>query len=189
MPCVCRFGTNIEGIVPFDDCVRLFSRGNGERFDGVVRVSATCDLAWDALESYLEAPGQAPVPQPQNIMQYDLGHLEGTRITFTDATLMRSEQMPQSSHVLYTGTAEASADVVLDGPVAGSVIGIIRSDGAATEVRWTDIRDGDGERLHAKVEGIALGDIDSGQIFVVVDADDHRLASELWEVSLTGWER
>lgn len=53
------------------------------------------------------------------ITQYDLGWMEGVRLSFTDATLVRSG-------ILYSAAAEDSPDAVLDGEVAGSALGLIQ---------------------------------------------------------------
>ena len=108
-------------------------------------MNATCDISWKQLHAHLNDPA-LPAPLPKNVIQYELGTLEGVRLTFTDAALRRGL-------VYFTAAAEASPDSVCDGPVAGSVIGRIDADGTA---RWTVLRDADGDRLCMKVEGIVF---------------------------------
>jgi hypothetical protein len=175
---------NVEGAVRQGDCVRLFGRGNGDESAHVPRMSTSCDLHWNALLKYLDSPSTTLPPVPTNIIQYELGHLEGIRITFTDAAEFAGVSKPA---LLYVGTAEASADVVVDGPVEGSVLGMMSGSLNEPGVRYTEIRNVAGERLPAKVEGVAVGDVARGQVFVVVDADNHRQASELWELEVKGF--
>lgn len=180
---------NVEGAVRMGDIVRLFGRGNGEVSDEMVRVNAYCDLNWFQLLEYLDHPSETVPPLPTNVTQFDLGELGGTRITFTDAAeVTRGTGYPFGAMV-YTGTAEASVDVVMDGPVEGSVIGIISEQQTQVSARYTEICEADGRFLRAKVEGVALGDFARGQVFVVVDADDHDVASELLELKVTGVAR
>lgn len=172
---------NVEGAVRVGENVRLFGRGNGEISDGDERVNATCNLNWEGLFRYLENPATSPPPEPFNVVQFELGEVGGIRVTFTDAAAVPDGSGYADGSMFYTGAAEASKDAVLDGPVAGSVIGIISDDSGGT-ARFADIRGEDGMVSRAKVEGIVVGDFARGQIFVVVDADDHERPSELWEL-------
>lgn len=172
---------NIEGALRVGSRLRLFGRGNGAVSEGVERVNATCDLDWADFLRYLENPATIAAPALLNVVRFQLGEMSGTRITFTDAAVVPGGSGYADGSVLYTGTAESSNDVVDDGPVAGSVVGIISADMGGT-ARFAEIRDAAGEVIRAKVEGIAVGDFARGQIFVVVDADDHNRPSELWEL-------
>ncbi|MBC8088290.1 MAG: hypothetical protein H7Z40_13560 [Phycisphaerae bacterium] len=176
---------NIEGAVFLGEQVRLFGRGNGDISTGVVRVNATCDLNWARLLAYLDNPSETAPPGPTNVMQFELGELAGTRITFTDAAVCDNETAHAPGTMLYTGTAEASPDVVRDGVVQGSVVGIISESLGRTTARYTEIQDTHGGIARAKVEGIVPGDFERGQVYVVVDADDHRQPGELWELKFT----
>lgn len=172
---------NVEGALLTGTTLRLFGRGNGSESEGVRRIDATCDIGWESFRSYLRAPHATPAPGIHNVIQYDLGQLDGTRVSFTDACV--ADRM---GNVLFTGTAEASADVVLDGPVTGSVIGLI-SVVPESVVRWTPITERDGSIVQAKIEGIARSKTDPDMVFVVVDSDDHKSPGELWEIELIGF--
>lgn len=176
---------NIEGALRRGEHVRFFGRGNGEISEGVVRLNATCDLNWAALLAYLDNPAETAPPAPHNVLRFELGELDGTRITFTDAAEIPGAMTHSIAAMLYTGTAEASPDVVEDGAVQGSVIGIISEGTGGVTARFTEIRDAQGQSVRAKVEGVALGDFTRGQVYVVVDADDHRQPSELWELQFS----
>lgn len=168
---------NVEGAARVatgsGDVVRLFARGNGAGGAG----SATCDLPLDALLAYLLAAAPAPPPPVGRVVRYDLGALGGERLGFTDA-------MPwgDDGGVLYLAAAESSTDVIEDGPVAGSALGLIAADGSA---RWTPLVDADGTPFALKAEGVAAGP-EAGRLWVVLDVDDPDAPSLLCEVALEG---
>ena len=168
---------NVEGAVHLGDRIRLFGRGNGAARDGVRPVNATCDLDWSELRSHLRDPGGTPPPDPLHVTRYELDALGGVPLGFTDAATWRDG-------ILYSAAAEDSPNVIDDGPVHGSAIGVIDAGGAA---RWTPLTDPAGALFPGKVEGIlALPD---DLILAVVDADDPAAASLLCTVELrgTGW--
>jgi hypothetical protein len=169
---------NVEGAVSLGDRLRLFGRGNGAPRDGLRPVNATCDLDMDMLLGHLAAPDDHPAPGPRSVARYELGTLGGVPLGFTDAASWHGG-------VLYTATAEESPDVTRDGPVRGSVIGMIdrTRDRAA---RWTPLVDASGAPFGGKVEGLVSEGQLSTRILVVVDADDPSAASELCVVELSG---
>jgi hypothetical protein len=164
---------NVEGAVWRDGRILLLNRGNGATVDDRTAVDASCEVEWAALRAYLDGAG--PPPAPQSILQYDLGEIDGHRLSFTDAILA-------GGALVYTATAEASPNAVDDGPVAGSALGVA---GAAGEARWTELQDAEGGRFDAKVEGVARG-VRPGTLYVIVDRDDPHCPSELCEVELEG---
>jgi hypothetical protein len=169
---------NVEGAAlvpaPGGDVVRLFARGNGAGGTG----SATCDLALAPLLAYLLGTAPAPAPVPAAVVRYDLGALGGERLGFTDAMPYGA---PGAGGVLYLAAAESSADVVEDGPVAGSAVGLIAGDGSA---RWAPIEGADGAPFALKAEGVASAG--PGRLWVVLDVDDPDAPSLLCEVALEG---
>jgi hypothetical protein len=167
---------NVEGAVVLGDHLRLFGRGNGASRDGVGAANATCDLELSVFLEHLLAPDRSPVPDPRNVVRYDLGALGGIALGFTDAT-------PWQDGVLYSATAEDSPDATRDGRVAGSVIGVI--DGAG-DVRWTEIIDPSGEPFDRKVEGLLVAPEATDRLFVVADDDDPGAPSSLLVVELRG---
>jgi hypothetical protein len=168
---------NVEGAArvrgPGGDAVRLFARGNGAGGQG----SATCDLPLGPLLAYLLDAAPAPPPAAAAVTRYDLGSIDGERLGFTDA-------IPYAGGVLYLAAAEASADVVEDGPVAGSAVGLIAPDGTT---RWAPLVDAGGGAFAHKAEGVA--EAAPGRLWVVLDVDDPEAPSLLCEVTLegTGW--
>ncbi len=167
---------NVEGAVFLGDRLRLFGRGNGASRDGDAAANATCDLDWTALLAHLDAPDHRPPPRPAAVMRYDLGHLDGVALGFTDAACWRDV-------LLYSAAAEDSPDAVQDGPVTGSVIGVIASDG---RTRWAPLAEPSGERFTGKVEGVLPALDTTDRLYVVVDADDPDDPSALCTVELRG---
>ena len=164
---------NIEGIIAVGRHLRLFSRGNGKVRDGVAPANATCDLPLSSLLHFIAEPDAAPLPEIAAVHQYDLGHLGGVPLSFTDAT-------PWGEDVLFTAAAEASPDAVEDGEVTGSVVGVIDPAGRG---RWAPITLPNGRRFASKVEGVVRAK-EEGHLHVVVDADDPNVASVLCTVKL-----
>jgi hypothetical protein len=158
--------------------VRLFARGNGAGNALGGAASATCELDAAALVAHLLHG--APAPALARVTRYDLGAVDdGDRYGFTDATALGHSG--DTDAVLYAAAAEASADVVEDGEVGGSALGIIAADGSA---RWAPVEGEGGGPCAEKVEGVAFDA--GGRLWAVVDQDDPDRPSELWLVELTG---
>jgi hypothetical protein len=164
---------NVEGAAWRDGRLLLFNRGNGAPMDGRAPVDATCEVDWARLRAHL-LNAAAPPPAPERIIRYDLGEIDGWRLTFTDASVV-------GDALLFAATAEASPNTYDDGPVAGSALGIIDGSGA----RWAVIENASGGRFDGKLEGIAPGS-PPGTVLAVIDRDDPHLPSELCEVELVG---
>jgi len=169
---------NLEGAVllPSGETLRLFQRGNGAPRGALQPVDATCDIAWPDLAAYLDDPTTAAPPPLQAITRYHLGLLDGARLTFTDAT-------PGPNAILYCAAAERSPNAVDDGEVVGSALGLLPPTGAP---RYAPIVDFDGELLPLKIEGLLLDEHDPTLVFLVADADDPLLPSELLTARLIG---
>jgi hypothetical protein len=163
---------NVEGAVVIDGALRLFQRGNGAPRDGIVAVNATCDVPLEAFVSWIE--GGDVVPEPTNVRRYDLGAERGVMYGFTDATVI-------GGRVFVVAGAEDSPDVVQDGEVLGTRIGVIDGDG----VRFATLLDPDGRPSLAKVEGIAPS-TEPGRLHAVTDLDDPDAPSLLCELELSG---
>ena len=172
----CGSELNLEGVLQAGDQLRFFSRGNGAPAAGIIPVDSACSMDLEPLLAHLRAPESADPPGPADITRYDLGALEGVPLGFTDA-------MAWHGSVLYTAAAEASPDAVRDGPVAGSAVGVIDADAST---RWAPITDPSGALLRIKAEGLVADPASASQIFVVLDADDPAVPSELCTVTLEG---
>ena len=150
---------NLEGALCDGDRVRLFQRGNGAR-DGTASVNAVGDLALDEFLAWLDGGG--PVPELLSILQVDLGSVQGVVYGFTDAAVMND------GRIGFLACAEASADVLSDGPVLGVRFGILDHD---LTVEVADVVGPDGAACLTKLEGIESRPGDSRRFDVVADLD------------------
>ena len=160
---------NVEGAALRGDTILLCNRGNGEQRGDVQPVNAIIEFPANSLDVLL---GNGAAPEFGPVTQYDLGMLDDTPLTFTDA-------LASDGSLLYVAAAEASPDTLHDGPVFGSAIGVIGS-----QVRWTQLHTRDGV-FDGKVEGIARAR-EAGHVWCLVDRDDPLRATELCLVRLEG---
>lgn len=161
---------NIEGAVADGERLRLFHRGirNGP--------SAIVDVPLAVLD------GAAPAAL--GTQTFELGELDRIRLGFTDAAQV------SRGRTVYVAAAEDAADAVADGPVSGSVIGLIESIGGnrdRTSARWTRLVDAGGDLWPYKVEGVAIDD-DLRGAWILTDPDDPARSTVLGRVELRGFE-
>ena len=162
---------NLEGALVVGTELWLFNRGNGAPTSECAAVDAIARIDLDALRAHLAGAG--PVPALTQVEGFDLGNVNGHRLTFTDAA-----DTPMG--VLYLAAAEASPDATQDGPVAGVALGVLGAD-----LRHALIGDEHGAPLLDKLEGLAAGGED-GVVYAVADRDDPQLPSELLEIVVAG---
>ena len=162
---------NLEGATRIGDLIWLLQRGNGARKGTHHPVDAMASIRVEALVAFLA--GEAP-PILENITSYELGSIDGVRLTFTDAT-----STPSGELIVLMG-AEASPDAIEDGDVAGAAIGRCMP---GQELMWSLLREPDGTLSRAKVEGIAPHRPGAeGRYWVVVDRDMPACPAELLDV-------
>lgn len=169
---------NLEGAVVIDGALLLLQRGNGAPAElDAVDASATIDV--QAFCDHLA--GQSPCPELQNVRSYDLGRVDGSRLTFTDAAV-------DAGQLLYVAAAEASPDVTRDGPVSGVAIGVLSGD---QPPRYALLLDERGSRCTDKVEGIASAGpvaaaaaVDVHELIGVIDQDDPDAPAELVHIRI-----
>jgi hypothetical protein len=165
-------GLNIEGALTLDDDrILLFQRGNASPCDGLDPVDATAIISWSALRAHLDKPGGSAPPAPEDVRTYDLGVLDGVRLTFSDAEHLGDER------VLFSASAEHPES----GEIKGSVLGLIEADGSA---RWTELKDQDGAPFRGKIEGLTRDLNDPDKIHFVIDDDDEDEPSKIYEAML-----
>lgn len=126
---------------------------------------------WLAVQRCLFDGARAPAPQV--IQPYALGQLDGVALGFTDAT-----PLPGGGWA-FSAAAEATDDSYHDGACAGSVLGIVGSDGRVVDLHRLPGRH--------KVEGIAarrLHGFEGVEFTLVTDADDRGSAALMWRVQL-----
>jgi hypothetical protein len=164
---------NVEGA--FVDGARLVvcSRSNGAPNSDCEAFDATVELQLDELLGYLDAPHTAAVPRLGSIEQYQLGQIEGVRLTLTDAALRGGQRY-------YVAAAEASVGAIADGPVHGVSLGLLSED-----ARYALIEDESGGLLREKVEGLTPVP-DSDDWLAIVDADDATKPSQLLRLRCHG---
>lgn len=156
---------NVEGAVLLGDSLRLFNRG------GV----AAGDVAWRTLLDHLEAPRRVAPPPLERVVRWDLGRIDGVRLSFTDAAAA-------GSLVFFLAVAEDAPDAYEDGPVKGGVLGAFDGGGARFARLPLDGKNGQA----AKAEGLAIDPDDPRRVFVVLDCDDPAVPAELCALRLDG---
>jgi hypothetical protein len=165
-------GLNIEGALTVDeDLIRLFQRGNAKPCGDLQPSDATADISWSALSEHLTNP-EAPPPPLHNVRTYELGQLEGVRLTFSDAEHLGG------GRVLFSASAEDPET----GEIIGSVLGLID---AAGEARWTELIDQDGDTFRGKIEGLTMDWRDMRKVHFVVDDDDEDAPSQMFVAVLS----
>ena len=175
---------NIEGAAVAGDDVLLFQRGNGAPglVEGVslAAVDATARIALSGLVAHLRGAG--PLPPLRDVLRWDLGAVDGHRLTFTDGAVH-----PRGV-VAFLACAEDSPDATRDGPVSAVTIGCL--DEATRACELGPILDERGAPLLDKAEGLAFDPDDPTRAFAVTDRDDPAAPSELLTLRLgDAWTR
>jgi hypothetical protein len=166
-------GLNIEGAITLDDDrILLFQRGNAKPSNGLQPVDATAEFSWAALCAHLEAPDEVQPPVLANISTYELGSLDGVRLTFSDAEYLGH------GRILFSASAEEEGT----GRIAGSILGVIEADGSA---HWTELLDESGQTFRGKIEGLSRDLRNPHKIHFVIDDDDETVPSEMFEAVLS----
>lgn len=169
----CGPGLNIEGALTIDgETICLFQRGNAEACGGLDPVDATADISWTALRAYLDDPNGIGPPPLDNLKCYELGELDGVRLTFSDAEYLGD------GRVLFSASAEDPDS----GDIKGSVLGVIELDGGA---RWTELADEEGNPFEGKIEGLTRDPDDEHKVYFVIDDDHEDEPSKIYEAELS----
>lgn len=153
-PLMARLGEiNIEGaLVVGPDLVLLHRGGQGGAGNAAVRWPV------QTLRRAL-AEGCVEDTPPTSITPYELGQIDGIELGFTDGAAL------PGGGWLFSAAAERTGNSFDDGPLAGSVVGLVGADGRLTAIH----------RLAqtCKVEGIAARVRPGGtDLCLVTDADD-----------------
>jgi len=152
---------NVEGAAVVGDAFRLLQRGNNaEGENAVVDLDLSGTLA-------AVAEGRAITPRLiREVRPYDLGRMQGVKLTFTDASPLPDRRMA------FSAVAEDSGDAINDGPSVGSVIGVMEPDGEVSASVPLD--------RPLKVEGVLAELAGEGlDLLLVTDADDPATPSPL----------
>jgi uncharacterized protein DUF6929 len=156
---------NIEGALVGGDRLRLFHRGVGRG------PSASADLAVGVL--------YGAAPRVLAVAEYDMGAIDGIGLSITDVAAA-------GEAAIFVGTAEDAADAYADGPVRGSVVGVLDERPRAPVMRFTRLLETDGRPCLAKVEGIAV-DGDLRGAWLLTDPDDGAQPARLLRAELRGF--
>src|SRR5262245_1648929 len=155
---------NIEGAVVSGAELRLFQRGNQRHSkNAIIRFELSEFL--DALSSK-----QTAAITPLFINTFDLGHVEGIPLCFTDAAALPDGTM------VFTAVAENTDDNYKDGACAGAAVGIVDKELLCLY------------RLEQpyKVEGVnAWVEGDVIRLLMVTDADDFEIPAALFSATIT----
>lgn len=170
----CSESLNIEGAITLDETrILLLQRGNAPPGEGEP-VDATGEICWRLLSRHLEDPANIPPPPIENVIRYELGDLNGVRLTFSDAEYLGG------GRILFSASAEHRGDG--DGEVEGSVLGVIDPSG---ETRWTEVTCENGKPFKSKIEGLSRSINDPSTVRFVIDDDDETAPSEIFEAKLS----
>jgi uncharacterized protein DUF6910 len=126
---------NIEGAATMGEQLWLLHRGTSQAGSNVV-----AELSLGQLMRSLRDDRCLDADELQNVRRYDLGDIDGTELTFSDATPIADQ--------LLVFTASAEAD---DGDIRGSVVGTLGRDGSVQRLRTIDRR-WKVEGLHATID-------------------------------------
>ena len=158
---------NIEGALVAQDRLRLFNRAAG----GTPNASVDVPLA-----ALAGGPAEAIVA-----VTFELGEIDGVRLGFTDVAALRDER------AAFLAAAEDAPDAIADGPVAGSVVGLVETSArGGVAARWTRLREGDGRPSSHKPEGLTI-DADLRGGWLLTDEDDPHVPAALLRVALEGF--
>ncbi|XUX13402.1 hypothetical protein SLT36_28265 (plasmid) [Aminobacter sp. BA135] len=156
---------NVEGAVVVEDELRLFQRGNTQHPDNAIiryPFAAAIDLVTGRRSAAL---------RPMTIDSFDLGHVDGVPLCFTDAAALPGGDM------VFSAVAEDTDDAFNDGACVGAAIGIVGNDGRLRFVRRLD-RPYKIEGIHAELDGNRL------DLLAVTDADDPDVAAALYSATI-----
>ncbi|MFL5350912.1 MAG: DUF6929 family protein [Hyalangium sp.] len=159
---------NIEGAAVSGGRLRLLQRGNGAQ-----GTDALVDLDHERLLRALEGDRTLGPEAVRTVRRWELGHIGGVRLTFTDASPL------PDGRIVFTAAAENTRDAYSDGPVTGSAIGVLAPDGSPLFLDAVDAK--------VKLEGVSAH-VERGQVhmLLVADADDPAVPSPLLEAVLEG---
>ena len=165
---------NIEGAVIQGHRLRLFQRGNGARATGGRSGSLVFDVDLAQLLRWLA--GRGPVPNVTDVLEVDLGTIDGVPFGFTDAAVV------VDGRIAFVACAEESVNVRSDGPVLGCRFGWLDDTGAQV----TDVIESDGRATPLKLEGIEPRPGSTEVFDVVADMDRPDHPALLAELSVGG---
>jgi hypothetical protein len=127
------------------------------------------------------SPTDFHVQRALAVTWFGLGRLDDVPLHFTDAVAV------SDTRTMFLAVAERTTDAVTDGPVTGTVIGVIDDGLGTTTARWTRILDMDGGPVQCKFEGLVV-DADRRAGWLLSDSDAPTQPANLCRVALAGFE-
>jgi hypothetical protein len=160
---------NIEGAVVSGDEFLLIQRGNAKGGS-----NAIIRYPMSAVLKLLDSRQHAPV-EPSSFERFDLGHVEGVPLTFTDASAL------PDGRIVFTAVSEDTDNTYDDGACKGAVIGMLQRHGSpAWRLAWVHLLD----QPH-KIEGVdARLNNNVIELLLVTDADDSTVAATLFKTTI-----
>jgi hypothetical protein len=157
---------NIEGATVSGDALWLLQRGNGP-----AQFNASIELDLSQVVASMDARGSIEANALRSVMRVALGDLDGVPLSFTDAS-----SRPEGG-LIFSAAAEDTLDPYKDGPVAGSIVGVLADGRVIRSVRVNPA---------LKLEGIAIaGDGARGPaLWLVADPDDREKRASLYRATL-----
>jgi Family of unknown function (DUF6910) len=159
---------NIEGAIADGDSILFLQRCNGEPKPNRTPLSASARVRIAELCAFIDGKGKAP--ELYDVKTWDLGAINGSRLSFTDGVMMNGK-------TIYVAAAEASADAGSDGPVAGVVIGALGEG-------HSPLLDDKGHPVLDKIEGLAIDRRSPNTLLGVIDKDDPHAPCDLVTIQL-----
>ena len=157
---------NVEGAAVMGGQLWLLQRGNGAQGANVI-----VELGLEEIMRSLVRDRTCSASELRGVREYSLGDLRGAKLTFSDASPVAGELL------VFTASAESSADTYEDGEILGSVVGTTDGDGEVRRLRAIDSA--------YKVEGVhAVLDTGVMTLTFVCDQDDPDVPSPLLSATL-----
>ena len=187
----CGAELNVEGALVDGSMLVLAQRGNGAASGEIAPVDALVGLDLAAFVAWLDGVGPLPTLGP--VVQLRLGHVDGVRLTVTDAVALPVGGAPSGAllgrdlrPIALLCAAEASPNTYDDGEVVGCRLAIWDADGLTSfDIQVKDSA-GVASACTLKLEGIELLHAsDDALVFAVVaDMDDETQAAQIGQLTL-----
>lgn len=161
---------NVEGIAIHTKNTYLLHRGN-------VSGNFIAVLDTDQLVNYISNASDY-IPEV-SVFYFDLPVYKNQKSGFSGACIT-----PDGKNMLFTASLEETADVLNDGKVLGSFIGIIDLEKLAESKFEAKLVQEDGEVLPKKLEGITVKSWSKNKMNVLVACDNDDGSSDLFEMEV-----
>ena len=161
---------NIEGLAITEQQIYMLHRGN---------ISGNLIISLEVRPFYEYLTGMTEKLPGIEIYPFNLPRLENTSAGFSGACIT-----PDNQFLVFTASVEKTGDVLSDGEIAGSYLGIIPFHRMAEGFYEATLLQRDGGVLPAKLEGVAVHDMEGNVAHLLVVADNDDGTSDLYEVEL-----